>query len=132
MSMTDDQLLERDAKRDIGGELLQSIRDLKAGRWARKTTFEMLPGGGVQRRIERADGTVEKEEVLTGPRWEIMAARAQTGLSQAKFAKALGVSKRTLENWEQGRAKPTGAARQLLRLAARFPDTVSRLDAMSD
>ena len=132
MPMTEKQLLARDAKRKIGAELLQSVRDLKAGRWARKTTFEVLPVGGVRRRIERSDGTVEKEELLTGPRWEIMAARAQTGLSQAEFAKALGVTKRTLENWEQGRAKPTGAARQLLRLAARFPDTVSRLEAMAD
>lgn len=130
MPMSDDQLRARDAKRDIGAELLQSVRDLKAGRWARKTTFEVLPQGGVRRRIERADGSVEKEEVLTGARWEIMAARACSGLSQAEFAQALGVSKRTLENWEQGRAEPTGAARQLLRLAARFPDTVDRLAAM--
>jgi putative transcriptional regulator len=40
-----------------------------------------------------------------------MAARAGSGLSQAEFAQALGVSKRTLENWEQGRVEPTGAAR---------------------
>jgi len=55
-----------------------------------------------------------------------------TKMGQADFAKAMGISKRTLENWEQGRAKPTGAARQLLRLAARFPDTVSRLETMAD
>ncbi|WP_201215014.1 helix-turn-helix domain-containing protein [Halochromatium roseum] len=52
------------------------------------------------------------------------------GFSQMEFARALGVSKRTLENWEQGRAQPTGAARQLLRLAAQFPDTVGRLATM--
>ncbi len=132
MPMTEEQLLERDAERDIGAELLQSVRDLKADRWARKTRFDVQPDGTVRRRIERADGTVEKDEVLTGPRWEIMAARAQSGLSQADFAKAMGISKRTLENWEQGRAKPTGAARQLLRLAARFPDTVSRLETLAD
>ncbi len=132
MPMTEEQLLERDAERDIGAELLQSVRDLKAGRWARKTRLDVQPDGTVRRRIERADGTVEKDEVLTGPRWEIMAARAQSGLSQADFAKAMGISKRTLENWEQGRAKPTGAARQLLRLAARFPDTVSRLETLAD
>jgi putative transcriptional regulator len=100
---------------------------LGAGRWARKTEFEVLNNGAVRRRIERADGTVEKEEGLTGPRWELRAARAHSGLSQTEFARALGVSKRTLENWEQGRAQLTGAARQLLRLAAQFPDTVSRL-----
>lgn len=127
MPKTEKQLLARDAKRNIGEELLQSVRDLRAGKWARKTTYETLKNGTVRRRIERADGTIEKEEILEGPRWEIMAARAQSGLSQAEFAQALGVSKRTLENWEQGRAQPTGAARQLLKLAARYPDTVERL-----
>lgn len=130
MPMNEKALLERDAKRDIGQELLGAVRDLKSGRWARKTTFETLPDGTVRRRIERPDGTVEKEEILSGPRWEIMAARAQSGLSQAEFAQALGVSKRTLENWEQGRAEPTGAARVLLKLAARFPDTIERLAAI--
>ncbi len=130
MPMTDEELLARDAGRDIAAELLGAVRDLKAGRWARKTTFTVMADGAVRRRIERADGVVEKEERLTGPRWELMAARAQSGLSQADFAQALGVSKRTLENWEQGRAEPTGAARRLLKLAARFPDTLQRLAAL--
>ena len=127
MTLTNRELLARDARRDIGAELLQAVREVKAGRWARKTTFAALPDGSVRRRVERADGTVEKEEKLTGPRWELMAARAQSGLSQFQFAKALGVSKRTIENWEQGRVEPTGAARRLLMLAARFPDTLQRL-----
>ena len=130
MPMTDEELLARDAGRDIAAELLGAVRDLKAGRWARKTTVTVMADGAVRRRIERADGVVEKEERLTGPRWELMAARAQSGLSQADFAQALGVSKRTLENWEQGRAEPTGAARRLLKLAARFPDTLQRLAAL--
>jgi putative transcriptional regulator len=125
--MTEAQPLARDAQRDISAELLAAVRDLKAGRWARKTTFEPQADGQVLRRVVRADGTLEKEEHLSGPRWELMAARAASGLSQAEFAQALGVSKRTLENWEQGRVQPTGAARRLLRLAARFPDTVTRL-----
>lgn len=132
MPKTDQELLARDTGRDIGAELLEAVRDLKAGRWARKTEFEVLQNGTVRRRIERPDGTVEKDEILTGPRWELMAARAQSGLSQTEFARALGVSKRTLENWEQGRAEPTGAARQLLRLAARFPDTLDRLGEFGD
>lgn len=130
MPMTEQELLARDARRDLGAELLQAVRDVNAGRWARKTTFTVLPEGVVCRRIERPDGTVEKEERLTGPRWELMAARARSGLSQADFAQALGVSKRTLENWEQGRAEPTGAARRLLKLAARFPETLQRLAAI--
>lgn len=130
MPMTDESLLTRDAQHDIGQELLQAVRDLKAGRWARKTTFETLPDGTVRRRIESQDGTIEKEEILSGPRWEIMAARARSGLSQSDFANALGISRRTLENWEQGRAEPTGAARRLLKLAAQYPDTVERLAAI--
>lgn len=130
MPMTEQELLARDAGRDVGAELVQAVRDVKAGRWARKTTFMVLPEGVVCRRIERSDGTVEKEERLTGPRWELMAARARSGLSQADFAQALGVSKRTLENWEQGRAEPIGAARRLLKLAARFPETLQRLEAI--
>lgn len=125
--MSDQALLARDAQRDIGAELLQAVKDVKAGRWARKTTFSAQLDGSVLRRIERADGTVEKQETLTGTRWELMSARSQSGLSQFEFAKAIGVSKRTLENWEQGRAQPTGAARRLLLLAARFPDTLQRL-----
>lgn len=130
MPMTDESLLVRDAQRDIGQELLQAVGDLKAGRWARKTTFETLTDGTVRRRIESQDGTIEKEEILSGPRWEIMAARARSGLSQSDFANALGISRRTLENWEQGRAEPTGAARRLLKLAAQYPDTVERLAAI--
>ena len=131
MSMTEKDLMARDAKRDIGAELLVALEDLRAGRFGRKTTFEILPNGdGVRRVIERADGTVEKDEILQGPRWEMMAARMTSGLSQSAFAKALGVSKRTLENWEQGRVEPSGAARRLLALAARYPDTIERLASL--
>ena len=63
MALTDKQLLERDARRDIGAELLGAVREAKAGHWARKTVFAVQPDGAVQRRIERADGTVEKEEL---------------------------------------------------------------------
>ncbi len=62
MTMSDKELAARDANRDIGAELLQAVRELKAGRWARRTTFETLPDGAVRRRIERPDGTVEKEK----------------------------------------------------------------------
>jgi putative transcriptional regulator len=49
------------------------------------------------------------------------AAREMTGLSQARFAKLLGVSVRTLQGWEQGRIQPSGAARTLLAIALRNP-----------
>ena len=47
---------------------------------------------------------------------QVKANRAKTGLSQTRFADVLGVSKRTLENWEQGRRHPTGPARALLKI----------------
>ena len=128
--MSENALQARDSKRDIGAELLQSVRDLKAERRGRKTTIETMPGGGVRRRVELPNGTVTKDEVLTGARWALVSARAHSGLSQADFAKALGVSKRTLENWEQGKAEPTGPARVLLNLVAKYPDTVQRLAKM--
>ncbi len=125
--MTEKALRARDAKRDIGAELLQSVRDLKAGRRGRKTTIEMLPDGRVRRCIDLPGGKVAKEEILSGSRWALLSARSRSGLSQAEFAAALGVSKRTLENWEQGRAEPTGPAKVLLNLVAKYPDTVKRL-----
>ena len=54
----------------------------------------------------------------------IAATRSRLRLSQIKFAELLGISVKTLHNWEQGRRKPTGAARVLLRVAARHPEVV--------
>jgi putative transcriptional regulator len=49
------------------------------------------------------------------------------GLSQADFAGLLGVSKRTLQEWEQGRREPTGAAKALLRVAFAHPEVLLEL-----
>jgi putative transcriptional regulator len=51
-------------------------------------------------------------------------ARNRVGLSQNEFAKLLGVSVRTVQDWEQGRREPSGAARTLLRIAAQNPEAV--------
>ena len=51
-------------------------------------------------------------------------ARQRVGLTQAEFAKLLGVSVRTLQDWEQGRREPSGAAKTLLRIAAMNPEAV--------
>ncbi len=54
----------------------------------------------------------------------IAATRQKLGLSQSRFARLLGISVRTLHHWEQGTRTPSGAARVLLRVAARHPEAV--------
>ncbi|MDQ3061090.1 MAG: helix-turn-helix domain-containing protein [Pseudomonadota bacterium] len=125
--MTDEQLKVRDAGRDIGAELLASVREFKAGKGLRKTTFEPLADGSIRRTVVRADGTLERQEVLVGPQWQLMAARSQSGLSQSEFARATGVSVRTLQEWEQGRKVPSGAAQSLLKLVSRHPELLAEL-----
>lgn len=56
-------------------------------------------------------------------------ARASIGLSQQEFAKLLGVSARTLQDWEQGRREPTGAARTLLKVAVKHPRLLRALES---
>jgi len=55
---------------------------------------------------------------------DVKAIRKQFGLSQVKFASLLGISPGTLKNWEQGRRKPQGPARVLLRVAEKHPDAI--------
>jgi putative transcriptional regulator len=58
---------------------------------------------------------------------ELLALRERLNLSRALFARYLRTNPRTLENWEQGRARPNAQAALLIRLVDRFPDTVERL-----
>jgi putative transcriptional regulator len=60
---------------------------------------------------------------------EAAEARALVGLSQQAFALLLGVSARTLQDWEQGRREPTGAAKTLLRVAVTHPEVLRELHA---
>ena len=62
-----------------------------------------------------------KGEVVYSP---AIAARKALGLSQAEFAKLLGVSLRTLQDWEQGRKQPSAAASMLLKVAAKHPEVL--------
>jgi putative transcriptional regulator len=55
---------------------------------------------------------------------EVAQARHEAGLSQAQFAEVLGISKRTLQDWDQGRRSPSGAAQALIKIAKRHPDVV--------
>jgi putative transcriptional regulator len=58
---------------------------------------------------------------------ELVQLREKLHLSRAVFARYLRTNPRTLENWEQGRARPNAQAALLIRMVARFPDTVARL-----
>ena len=95
-------------KDDLFNELVESIQE----------------GGAILRGETRA----MRESDFEDP--EVAEIRAEYGLSQAKFAAMLGISVRTLQNWEQGRRHPHGPARVLLRVAARHPrailDTVKK------
>ncbi len=100
MSLSEKELLERDAKRNIAEELLQAVRDIKAGRVGRVSTVEVSP---------------------------LASARLKLGFSQSEFAKMLGVSLRTLQEWEQGRRKPSGAAKSLITIAIKKPEVIKEL-----
>ena len=61
---------------------------------------------------------------------ELIALREKLNISRAVFADYLRTNARTLENWEQGRAKPNAQAAVLIRMVERYPDTVKRLAAI--
>ena len=80
------------SRRNIGEEILEGLNELRRGQHGRITHMP-----------------------------DVARIREGTGLSQARFAQLLGVSARTLQDWEQGRRTPSGAARTLLLIAARDP-----------
>ena len=70
-------------------------------------------------------GTLKPSRVFTvDPKNDLVKVRGKLGLSQSKFASLLGISEDTLQNWEQGRRKPTGPAEVLLKVAARHPRVI--------
>lgn len=123
------ELVAWEKTRDLNAELSQALGEMKQGEWARKTEFVAQPDGSVRRVITRRDGTIEKDEIIPAEKALVALARAATGLSQATFAKLLGVSIRTLQEWEQGRKVPSGAAATLLKVAARHPEVLKELAA---
>ena len=98
--MSDSDLERHEAKRDIWREVLDGIDEIKNG-------------GGRRIAVE--------------PKTEVAKARFKTGLSQSQFAALMGVSKRTLEQWEQGRREPSGAAKTLIRIADLRPEVLKEI-----
>ena len=92
----------RKQRRHIGEELLQAVRDVKAGNYGAR--YEIEPN-------------------------DIVQARLKCGLSQAQFAAALHISPRTLQQWEQGRRHPSGAAETLLKIVSRHPEMLRDVTA---
>jgi len=70
--------------------------------------------------------TTEPSRITAFAEPEVKSIRDKIGLSQTRFAGLIGVSKRTLENWEQGRRHPTGPARALLRILDKDPESAVR------
>ena len=88
------------SERDIGLEILEGIKEIK----------EFKKG---KRKLE-----TREIRVTVAPR----AIREKLDLSQDEFSIMLGVKVRTLQDWEQGRRKPSGPARSLLRIAEKHPE----------
>lgn len=86
-----------------------------------KNMFDELLAS-VQEMDQIVKGDKEASRCFEYPDPEVKAIRERMGVPQEKFAVILGVSKRTVENWEQGRRHPTGAARSLLRIVDADPE----------
>jgi len=92
-------------KRDIGQEILEGFRDIKAYKAGKKSL---------------------RTRTLKNPA-SPKVIRARLKLSQSAFAGLMGVSLRTVQDWEQGRRKPSGPAVALLRIAEQKPEVFIKL-----
>jgi len=77
--------------------------------------------------FSKGQGADARVHEISLPEINVTEIRAQTGLSQAEFARSIGVAKGTLLNWEHGRRTPNGPAQVLLALIARKPSVVQEL-----
>jgi putative transcriptional regulator len=108
-------------------ELTEALRQAKAvrrGEAAPARVWKVTRGkGGALRRRQLNPHEYQQEQRAE---WKntVAATRAHLQMSQNEFAQRLGISVKTLHNWEQGRRKPTGAARVLLRVVARHPEVI--------
>jgi putative transcriptional regulator len=102
-------------KRNIFAELTEGFEALKAER---------------EGKITLRTHAVKAEAAPSVTASELVRVRKKLNLSRAVFARCLRTNVRTVENWEQGRAKPNAQAALLIRLVDRYPDTVKRLAAV--
>lgn len=103
------------AKRDLFAELSEGMSALSKVREGKQTL--------------RTHAVAFKPAPELTPK-ELVKLRKALDMSRALFATYLRTNPRTLENWEQGRAKPNAQAALLISLVKRFPDTVERLAAI--
>ena len=100
------------AKRDLFAELSEGMTALAEARQGKRTL--------------RTHAVEYKPVPKVTPK-ELIRLREDLKISRALFAVYLRTNVRTLENWEQGRAKPNAQAALLINLVKRYPDTVQRL-----
>jgi putative transcriptional regulator len=106
---------KRKSKRDVFAEITEGIAALAEIRQGKRTL--------------RTHSVEFKPAPAVTPK-DLIRVRESLNMSRALFALHLRTNVRTLENWEQGRAKPNAQAALLINLVKRFPDTVQRLAAV--
>src|SRR5258706_890273 len=103
-------------------EMIHSRERIERGATIPAKVWDLRPDGkgGFTRRALEPKAFQRAQKAA----WDksIAATRHKLGLSQSRFARLLGISVRTLHHWEQGTRTPSGAARVLLRVAARHPE----------
>ena len=100
--MSDKDLAQWEEGRELGQEILEGIKAVQSGDTGRR---------------------------FTPKSFSVVRTREKSGLSQSRFAELLGVSVRTLQDWEQGRREPSGAAKTLLKIAELHPKVLREVAA---
>lgn len=103
----------------------------------RKLFDELMNGVGAMEQQRAGKVTLRTHEIEDLPPLNvdadmIQAIRKKLHVSRAVFARRLRVSARTLENWEQGRAKPNAQAATLIMMVSEFPDTLDKLSSLTN
>lgn len=104
------------SRRNIGAELLEGVTAMKSHREGKLTlrSYKTQPAP-----LPKVDSKLIRDT------------RKKLHCSRAVFARKLRINERTLEKWEQGRARPNPQAAALVLLVRRYPDTLERLDQVA-